>query len=138
MKEQRIRAGFLVITAPAHLQGEIPFFFGDNIIGRSDLKASIVLRDNEVSQKHATLTATSQGIKIVDNGSKNGTSINGVDNQLIKHKEYDLNQDMIINFAEVQCKIKLIKGKDEKKNVRAVQEKTGKDKKREEIMEMSE
>ena len=54
---------------------KIPFYFGDNVIGRSNLKASIVLEDKSVSQKHATLTATSEGVKLVDNYSKNGTAL---------------------------------------------------------------
>ena len=63
---------------------------------------------------------------------------NGSENMLTKHKEYALNEQMIISFAEVQCKIKLIKAKDANRTSKSVQQKTGKEKIKSDIMKMFE
>lgn len=73
-------AGFLVILHPPELAGKIPFFYGNNIIGRSANKATLVVKELSISQKHATLFAAPGRITITDLGSKNGTKINGEDN----------------------------------------------------------
>ncbi|MBI2341922.1 MAG: FHA domain-containing protein [Deltaproteobacteria bacterium] len=49
---------------------------GDNLIGRS-VSSVAMLEDQSVSRKHSVLTKTSTGWLIRDEGSKNGTSING-------------------------------------------------------------
>jgi pSer/pThr/pTyr-binding forkhead associated (FHA) protein/tetratricopeptide (TPR) repeat protein len=49
---------------------------GDNLIGRS-VSSVAMLEDQSVSRKHSALTKTSTGWLIRDEGSKNGTFING-------------------------------------------------------------
>jgi len=55
---------------------------GENIIGRSNNKANIVIKEMAISQKHARLLVTPKSITITDIGSKNGTKINNETNLL--------------------------------------------------------
>jgi pSer/pThr/pTyr-binding forkhead associated (FHA) protein len=79
-------AGFLVILHPAEIASRIPFFYGNNVIGRSDSKATIVIKEISISQKHAALYAAPGKITITDIGSKNGTKINGEANLIQQGK----------------------------------------------------
>ena len=84
MDNSKSIAGFLVILNPAELAGKVPFYLGNNIIGRSEEKSTIIVRHPNVSQKHAILKVTNKSIILIDIGSKNGTKINGEDNFLDK------------------------------------------------------
>lgn len=49
---------------------------GENIIGRSNNKATVVIKELAISQKHARLYVTPDSITIADIGSKNGIKVN--------------------------------------------------------------
>ena len=70
----------VVVYAGAHLGRVFPLVNGPNIIGRSP-QVDIALLDEEVSRTHATITLwqTSGGdqVHLEDNGSTNGTFLNG-------------------------------------------------------------
>ena len=51
-------AGYLVVLEPESIRGNKPLFYGSNTIGRSEHKASLILKEISVSQKHATLYVT--------------------------------------------------------------------------------
>ena len=82
MTNTRDVAGFLVVQNPPELVAKMPFYFGNNVIGRTEAKASIVIKEASISQKHASLYVTSGRITLTDLGSKNGTKINSEDNLL--------------------------------------------------------
>jgi pSer/pThr/pTyr-binding forkhead associated (FHA) protein len=82
MTNSRPVAGFLVVLEPAALSSKIPFFFGENLIGRSESKADVVIKEPSISQKHAKLIATPNKITITDLSSKNGTKINNEGNYI--------------------------------------------------------
>ncbi len=72
-----VEAGFTRTFAP----GDGPY-----AIGRSD-ENEVFLKNAEVSRKHAEVRRTQEGYRIVDCGSKNGFSVNGVPSRdhLLKH-----------------------------------------------------
>jgi pSer/pThr/pTyr-binding forkhead associated (FHA) protein len=106
-------AGFLHVLHPPDLAGKIPFYYGTNIIGRSDAKATLVIKEISISQKHATLYAAPNRITLTDLGSKNGTKINGEDNLIARDKEVVVDESMIIYFADVKCKLEVAEQKKE-------------------------
>lgn len=55
---------------------EIPLCQGENLIGRSRQDA-VTLQSTSVSRRHARLVITSEGARIEDLDSKNGTFVNG-------------------------------------------------------------
>lgn len=70
-------AGFLVVLNPSVLSAKIPYYYGTNVIGRSESKATLIIKDLTVSQMHASLIASPGKVVLVDLGSKNFTKING-------------------------------------------------------------
>jgi pSer/pThr/pTyr-binding forkhead associated (FHA) protein len=80
MNKAKELAGYLVLLTPPGTQEKIPFYLGENIIGRSDSKADVVVRDFSISQKHARLFVTPQAMTLTDIGSKNGVTINSEGN----------------------------------------------------------
>lgn len=67
-------------------------------IGRID-RNDIVLVDYTISKAHAKILLREDGYYIVDNKSKNGTSING--NALIPHREYAIKEKDIVIFGRI-------------------------------------
>jgi adenylate cyclase len=53
------------------------FASGEVIIGRTP-ECQIILRDPSISRNHAKIVADSEGVRVVDLKSKNGTQVNGV------------------------------------------------------------
>jgi pSer/pThr/pTyr-binding forkhead associated (FHA) protein len=80
MNKSKEVAGYLVILAPPELVSRVPFYMGENIIGRSESKATVVVKDFSISQKHARLIVTPQTMTLSDIGSKNGVKINSEGN----------------------------------------------------------
>lgn len=85
-----------------HLRYHIPS--GESTIGRSR-ECDIVLRDdrNTVSRQHAVFVNTSQELRLRDNGSKNGTSVNG--NYVPYHVETLVSDGAEIAFGECVVRI---------------------------------
>jgi hypothetical protein len=72
-------------------------------IGRkasNDGKRKLVLPYPEVSSKHAEIRSKPQGWTILDSGSTNGTSLNGV--RLVAGKEYSLNSGDRVEIAQYE------------------------------------
>lgn len=100
-------AGFLIVLHPPEIANRIPFFYGNNVIGRSDSKATLVIKEISISQKHAALYVGPEKITITDIGSKNGTKINGEANIIQQGKEVAVDESMVIYFADVKCRIEI-------------------------------
>jgi hypothetical protein len=37
-------AGYLVVVEPAEIAGKIPYYFGENIVGRASGKATLIIK----------------------------------------------------------------------------------------------
>jgi len=127
-------AGFLVVLHPPELEGRHPFFYGENIIGRSESKANVLIREVSISQKHALLHVTPNYITITDLNSKNGIKINGEGNLIEREKEVVIDVSMIIYLAEVKCKLELLPLKEELKLAQFPEKNVEIDKKMMELM----
>lgn len=101
-------AGFLVVLFPPEIAGKLPLYYGNNVVGRTSAKASLVLAEPSISQKHANIIVTTIKTTLIDIGSKNGTKINGVDNLIEKNQSVDVDESMIIHFADVKCQLELL------------------------------
>ena len=67
-------------------------------IGRVD-RNDIVLVDYTISKAHAKIFLREDGYYLIDNKSKNGTSLNGT--PLIPHREYDIKEKDIVIFGRI-------------------------------------
>lgn len=67
-------------------------------IGRVD-KNDIVLVDYTISKSHAKIFLRETGYYLVDNGSKNGTTLNGT--AIIPHREYTIKEKDIVTFGRI-------------------------------------
>lgn len=67
-------------------------------IGRVD-RNDIVLVDYTISKSHAKIFLREDGYYLVDNKSKNGTSLNGT--ALIPHREYSIKEKDIVIFGRI-------------------------------------
>ena len=67
-------------------------------IGRVD-KNDIVLVDYTISKSHAKILLRNKGYYLVDNQSKNGTTLNGT--ALVPHREYALREKDILTFGRI-------------------------------------
>ena len=67
-------------------------------IGRVD-RNDIVLVDYTISKAHAKIFLRDDGYYLVDNKSKNGTSLNGT--ALIPYREYDIKEKDIVIFGRI-------------------------------------
>lgn len=69
-----------LVPVDSNSLGTIPFLNdGVYIVGRDHAQASVIVDVPSVSRNHATVTVTSSRVTIADNGSSNGTTINGSD-----------------------------------------------------------
>ena len=136
MESANNQAGFLIISFPPQLARKVPIPFGESILGRSEAKAQIVIKQGSISQKHASIKVTKEGVWLTDLNSKNGTKINASDNFIESGKEVMIDESMIIHFADVQCQIKLSGGEDKGKSRQSVEQKPLREKKRHEAMKM--
>jgi len=97
-------AGYITVLESLNGQAKIPFYKGVNILGRSSSKATVVINELSISQKHAKLIVTDHKMVIVDLDSKNGIRINNDVNLLERNKEFTIDESMIIYLAEAKCK----------------------------------
>lgn len=67
---------YLIIVDGPRQGLKFPLISGDNIIGRV-MGSEILLEDQSVSRRHAIITQSREGWTIDDQGSKNGTYVNG-------------------------------------------------------------
>ena len=67
-------------------------------IGRVD-RNDIVLVDYTISKSHAKIFLRDTGYYLVDNGSKNGTTLNGT--AIIPHREYTIKEKDIVTFGRI-------------------------------------
>lgn len=85
---QRLMGWFLVTDSKQEQPGRFfRIFPGVNDIGRIGSRATIELRDEGVSERHAVLIATQSGYRLVDLDSRNGVLVNGAktEHALLKH-----------------------------------------------------
>lgn len=83
---------------------EIPY--GESTVGRSS-ECTIVLKDerNTVSRQHAVFINQGHELRIRDNGSKNGTRVNG--NYIPYHVETSVTQGTKITFGECVVRVQM-------------------------------
>jgi VWFA-related protein len=74
---------WLVEKSGPETGSRIPIYFNEVILGRSE-EASIVIKDDAVSLKHAKIKATKKNFYLYDLVSENGTFLNG--NKLLRPK----------------------------------------------------
>ena len=87
MIDTKAIAGFITVLESVNTHpSKIPFFKGINIIGRSSGKATVVINEASISQKHAKLIVADNKMIIVDLDSKNGIRINSEINLIEKNK----------------------------------------------------
>ena len=81
--DDSIQTAYMVVISGPDVGEMFPIVRG-GLVGRGD-ESFIQLSDTETSRNHAKVTVTSEGVKIVDLGSTNGTFVNGeaVDSQLL-------------------------------------------------------
>ena len=72
---------------------------GTVTIGRSE--CDIVLDDDQVSRRHATVWATGAGIEVEDLGSRNGTRVNGAEIQ----SRHPLQEGDIVEIGNVELRV---------------------------------
>jgi pSer/pThr/pTyr-binding forkhead associated (FHA) protein len=65
-------------------------------VGRS-ARNNLVLRESRVSRHHAEIQRTEEGVVLVDQGSTNGTRLNG--EKVVPGREYPLSQGDVVIFA---------------------------------------
>lgn len=70
------------------------------LVGRSD-QATVQIPDTYVSGSHALIRRTGLRLSLVDQGSTNGTWLNG--NRVVAHKPYMLRYGDEISFAHIRC-----------------------------------
>jgi len=99
MTDTKTIAGYITVLDSKTQLTKVPFYLGQNMIGRSITKATVVLNEPSISQIHIKLFATDQRMIITDIGSKNGTRINSEDNIIEKNKEFVIDEHMIIHLG---------------------------------------
>jgi pSer/pThr/pTyr-binding forkhead associated (FHA) protein len=106
MQNQRPVAGYIVFESHPTLQDKIPLFEGENIVGRAPEKASVIIKDGQISSSHAKISITSKSIIIVDMGSKNGTFLDtDMRERIEKGKQYQISENQKLSFGEVEFHI---------------------------------
>jgi pSer/pThr/pTyr-binding forkhead associated (FHA) protein/tetratricopeptide (TPR) repeat protein len=69
-------APYLIIVDGPRQGVKFPLIPGDNVVGRV-MGSEVLLEDQSVSRRHAIITQSREGWTIDDQGSKNGTFVNG-------------------------------------------------------------
>jgi pSer/pThr/pTyr-binding forkhead associated (FHA) protein len=100
MQNQRPIAAYIVFESHPTLTDKIPLFEGENTVGRVPEKASVIIKDGQISSSHAKINITSNSITIVDVGSKNGTFLDtDMRERIDKGKQYEISENQKLSFG---------------------------------------
>lgn len=100
--------GYVVFQDDDQLSQRIPFYEGENLIGRNPAKANIPIKRRQISEQHAKLVVKESKVMLLDMGSKNGVYLNDLTNRLDRGTEVRLMPGMTFFISEVKCSIELI------------------------------
>ncbi len=85
----------------------IPFFEGENIIGRNPTKTKVAIRHPSISERHLSLHVRKGKIYIKDIGSKNGTFLGENTDRLEKNTEIHVKSGHSLLLADIKVSFKL-------------------------------